>query len=63
MEVCVPQWHSRLVHRTYKQYHAKKCEGQEFDPPLGKGICFSFLVQKTNLLVKVTKPPLASYQY
>ena len=29
----IPQWLSRLARRTYKQY--EKCEGREFDPPLG----------------------------
>ena len=35
--VSVPQWHSRLARRTYRQY--EKCEGREFDPPLGN-CCF-----------------------
>ena len=37
--VSVPQWHSRLARRTYRQY--EKCEGREFDPPLGN-CCFTF---------------------
>ena len=37
--VSVPQWHSRLARRTYRQY--EKCEGREFDPPLGN-CCFYF---------------------
>ena len=67
-ELLIPQWLSRLARRTYMQY--EKCEGREFDPPLGNVFFVAPPLFNSwlryghgrNVIVYIERGELAGYQ-